>query len=150
MKTKTLLLAGAVALLCASPAFAASTTTATTTATTVADTGRACLRVGEIYNWKVRDRKSLIIEDNFHKKYQVELLGYCPNLDFHETLAVDSPGSSRLSCLSPGDSLITREVGTGHQRCPVKHASTYTAAMEKADKDAAAAKKADEDHKSTY
>src|SRR6185295_11342721 len=137
VKTKYMLLAGALALFCTGPALAAAPDYS----------GKVCLRVGEIYNWTARDRKSVIVQDNFHRKYLVGLLGYCPNLSFRETIAIDSPGSTRLSCLSPGDNLITREVGTGHQRCPVKDVSYYTPEMEKADKDAAAAKKAAKEEK---
>lgn len=139
MKTKYLLLAGAVALFCAGPAVAAPPDYS----------GKVCLRVGEIYSWSARDRKSIVVEDNFHRKYLVGLLGYCPNLDFRETLGVRSPGSSRLSCLSRGDDLVTHEFGTGPQHCPVADISYYTPEMEKADKDAAAAKKAAKEEKSS-
>jgi hypothetical protein len=140
MKTKSLLLAGAVALLCGGPTMAAGPDYS----------GKACLRVGEVYNWNVLDRKNLVIQDNWHRKYKVELLGYCPNLDFRERLAIHSPGSTQLSCLSPGDDIITREFGMGRERCPVKSVSYYTPEMEKADKDAAAARKAERENKSSY
>ncbi|MBI3676095.1 MAG: hypothetical protein HY243_05710 [Proteobacteria bacterium] len=140
MRTKYLLLAGAVALLCAGPAFAAGPDYS----------GKPCLRVGEVYNWKARDRKSLIIEDDWHRKFLVGLLGYCPDLNFRETLAIRSPGSTRLSCLSPGDDIVTRQFGMGRLNCPVRSVSYYTPDMEKADKDAAAAKKAEREHGSSY
>ncbi len=96
---------------------------------------RVCLPVGEIYNFNALDNKTLIITDNFHKKYKVRLIGTCTGLTFTQSLGFDSPGSTRLSCLSAGDSVISRELGGGNRmRCPVRSIEAYTPEMEKADK----------------
>jgi len=129
---KTLLLAAALAALLAAPALAADHS--------------VCLRIGNIDTWKVLDSKTLIVQDTLHQKFKVGLLGYCPNLDFKERLGFHSPGSTRLSCLSPGDDIVSREYGTGAQRCPVVSVVAYTPEMEKADKDAAAAKAQSDGH----
>ncbi len=102
---------------------------------------RACLEFGEIYNWDALDNRTLIVEDNLHRKFRVSLLAYCPNLTFKERVGFRSPGAMRLTCLSPGDSVIVNNLGAGFQRCPIKSIEAYTPAMQKADEAAAAAKR---------
>lgn len=97
---------------------------------------RVCLRVGEINDFKAPDNKTLIITDNLHKKFKVTLLASCSGLTFRQTIGVDSPGSTRLSCMSAGDTIVTHDSGFGHLRCAVKSVEAYTPEMEKADKDA--------------
>ncbi|HEY4112459.1 MAG TPA: DUF6491 family protein [Rhizomicrobium sp.] len=80
---------------------------------------RGCLRFGEIYNWKALGNKSLMVEDNFHKKFRVDLMAYCEGLQFKERVGFQSAGSVALTCMSPGDDVIVRNVGTGFQRCPI-------------------------------
>jgi len=101
---------------------------------------RACLRFGEIYNWKALDNKTLIVEDNFHQKFKVALLSYCPNLTFKQRIGFRSPGSMELSCVSSGDDIEVHNFGSGGQRCPIRSIVGYTPAMEAADREAAAAK----------
>jgi hypothetical protein len=101
---------------------------------------RACLRFGEIYSWKALDNKTLIVEDNFHQKFKVALMGYCPNLTFKQRIGFRSPGSMELSCVSSGDDVEVRNFGSGGQRCPIRSIAGYTPAMEAADREAAAAK----------
>jgi hypothetical protein len=103
---------------------------------------RACLRFGEIYSWKVLDPKTVVVEDNGHHKFKMSLMGYCPNLSYRERIGFRSPGSSDLSCMTPGDELIVNQFGTGAQRCPITSIVPYTPAMEAADNAAAAAKRA--------
>ena len=38
---------------------------------------RPCLRVGEIHNWDVQNDRTLIVEDNWRKKFKVQLMGAC-------------------------------------------------------------------------
>jgi hypothetical protein len=103
---------------------------------------RPCLRFGEIYNWTALNDKTLIVEDNFHKKFKLRLIGTCYNLKFHEALAFKSPGSLGISCMAPGDSVIQRDYAMGASRCAITSIDYYTPQMEAADKAAAAAKKA--------
>ena len=105
-----------------------------------ADDSKACLRVGYVRNWDVQNDKTLIVEDDWRKKYKVELMGYCTNLPWHERLAFKSIGGSQLSCLGVGDQVITREFGSGVQRCVIRRITAYTKEMEDADKAAKAAK----------
>jgi hypothetical protein len=132
MKTKVLL----AALMTVLPSVAAIAQPAPSAAAP-----RACLQFGEIYNWNVVDDRTLIVEDNLHRKFRVSLLGYCPDLNFKERVGFRSPGAMRLTCLSPGDSVIVNNLGAGFQRCPIKSIEAYTPAMQKADEAAAAAKR---------
>jgi len=123
---KTLLLAAGIALL-GGQAMAAD---------------NACLRVGQIYDWKAKDNSTLIVEDTFHRKFKVDLLGSCINLTFKQRIGFASPGGTSLSCLSGGDSVFFNDSAMGRQKCSVKAVSDYPAEMEKADAAAEAAKKA--------
>ena len=101
---------------------------------------RACLRFGEIWSWKALDNYTMIVEDNQHNKFKLSLMGYCPSVQFRERVGFKSLGAMRLTCMSPGDSVIVSNPGTGPQNCPIKSIAAYTPAMEQADKAAAAAK----------
>lgn len=103
-----------------------------------------CLRIDSIDRWTSTDNKTLIVTDNWHQKFKVTLLGYCPNLSYRERLGIKSFGGTALSCVAAGDNVFTREFGTGVQRCPIRKVEVYTPEMMKADADAAAAKKAAE------
>jgi hypothetical protein len=115
--------------------------------TSPASAARVCLEVGHIYNWSAIDDRTLIVEDDWHKKFRLKLIGVCSNLKFHESLAFKSPGSLDISCLSPGDEVITREFGMGPEHCGVTRIEAYTPEMERADKAAAQAAK---DRRSNY
>ncbi|HTT97178.1 MAG TPA: DUF6491 family protein [Rhizomicrobium sp.] len=102
---------------------------------------RVCLQRSQIYNWNALNDRTIIVEDNLHKKYKLSLLVSCQHLQFHERLGFKTFDPSALACVSKGDSVIS---GTeiGPQTCPIKTIEAYTPEMEKADKDAAAAAKA--------
>ena len=99
----------------------------------------ACLELGRIWNWKVLDNKTLIVEDDMHQKFKMSLMGYCPDLAFKERIAFKSVGGMELSCLGTGDYVLAHEVAIP-DRCPISSVVPYTPAMEAADKAAAAAK----------
>ena len=122
MKT-TLLAALGAAILISAPAWAE----------------RSCLEIGQIYNWKAPDNKTLIVEDNWHKKFKVSLMVSCQDLTFKERVGFKSFGGTELSCLSKGDDVLVRNLGFP-QRCPITDIVPYTPQMEQADKAAAAAK----------
>jgi hypothetical protein len=127
MKRYLLVAAGLAALL-ATPAFA----------------DPSCLQVGQIYSWKAPDNRTLIVEDNWHQKFKLSLMIYCPNLTFKEGVAFNAFGGTRLSCLSKGDEVDVRDTGIP-ARCPISNIVVYTPDMEKADKDAAAMKAQQQD-----
>jgi hypothetical protein len=101
---------------------------------------RPCLREENIYNWNAINDKTLIVEDSFHKKYRLGLIGVCSNLTFHEHLEFQAIGGDRMTCLSMGDQVITRDYAMGPEHCAITKIEYYTPQMEAADKAAAAAK----------
>ena len=123
---KTLLLAAALVAL--APAAYASPT---------------CLEIGQIDTWNVQNDRTMIVQDEFHNRFKVTLIGTCPTLGFKERIGFKSFGITQMSCLSSGDQIVERNFGTGAQVCPIRSVVPYTADMEKADKDAAAAKAAE-------
>ena len=72
--------------------------TVTTIAATPAFAQRACLQIDSIYNWNAVDDKTLIVEDNWHKKFKLKLIGACYDLKFHEALAFKSVGTAGIGC----------------------------------------------------
>jgi hypothetical protein len=101
-----------------------------------------CLELSQIWSWKALDNKTLIVEDNWHQKFKLSLMGYCPDLTFKENLGFDVIGGTGLSCVSKGDQIISHEQAMGAFRCPISNIIPYTPDMEKADKATAAAKAA--------
>ncbi|HEY3637792.1 MAG TPA: DUF6491 family protein [Rhizomicrobium sp.] len=98
----------------------------------------ACLQVGRIWSWKAVDKKTLIVEDELHRKFKVGLIGFCPALPYKLTLGFKSNGGiNGLDCLRRGDDVISHDVGIPYT-CAVTSIVPYTAAMEQADKAAAA------------
>lgn len=100
----------------------------------------SCLRIGRIYSWNAPNNKTLIVEDELHSKYKVDLLGICIGLTLRTDIAFKTTIGTQLSCVSRGDSVVYHEGGLGEQRCTVKNVTPYTPEMEAADKAAAAAK----------
>ncbi len=102
---------------------------------------RPCLRQDQIYNWDAPNDTTLIVENDFHKKFKITLLSKCLSLTFKQRLGFKVFGGTGLSCVTPGDSVFTgSEIGP--QRCAISRVEAYTPEMEKADKAAALAAKA--------
>ncbi len=110
-------------------------------ATAPAMAAPSCLQVGQIWSWNAPDNKTQIVEDNWHAKWKLSLMGTCINLTFKERVGFKAFGGTQLSCLSKGDDVLVRNPGFP-QRCPITSIVPYTPQMEAADKAAAAAKKA--------
>ena len=90
---------------------------------------RACLRLDSIYNWKALDNKTLIVEDDFHKKFRVGLMAACEGLQFKERVAFRSAVPVQLTCLTSGDDVIIRQLGTeSFTRCPIATIAPVAAA----------------------
>jgi len=125
--TKTWILAAALAGLVAAPAAAQQGDKP--------ETPQACLQIGRIWSWNAPDNRTLIVENDTHQKFKLDLMGYCPGLTFKERLAFRSIGGMYLSCITPGDVVFFHDVGM-ETRCVISKVSAYTPAMEKADKEA--------------
>src|SRR3954471_22446925 len=70
-----------------------------------------CMTENDLYNWTSPNAKTVILESNRGRKVVLRLVGSCPELAFHENLAFNTPGSTRLSCISAGDTLTTHTAG---------------------------------------
>lgn len=108
MRKLFLLLAG-IAILTATPAFAAS-----------------CIRHDDIYNWNNIDDRTLILENYRHQKWMVKLVGTCQDFTYHQKLIIKSPGALRISCVERGDIVITPNNGISG-RCAITSIAPYTA-----------------------
>jgi len=93
-----------------------------------------CLRAGYIWNWDVRNDRTLVVEDYDHRKYLVNLMGGCYDLKYDLRLGFKAFGGSRLSCIERGDQVISRGYGVGPQHCVVTQIEPYTHEMEQADR----------------
>ena len=110
MRKTILLAAAAAALLTAAPALARPS---------------VCIQRDNINNWSSVDDKHVVLEDYHHTRALLTLIGTCSNFKFHESIAIRSPGSIGISCISNGDDVITRDVGmTG--RCSIVKIEPYS------------------------
>lgn len=125
MKT-TLVLAALAAVCACGPAMAAT----------------GCLQQAQIYSWKALNDRTLIVEDKFHNKFKVDLMTPCQHLQFHQNLGFRTFSNTSLACVTKGDEVISG-TAIGPQHCPIRSIEPYTAEMEKVDKEAADAAKAD-------
>lgn len=80
---------------------------------------QSCLMVGQVWNWKALDRRTLIVEDIARHPFKVTLYGPCPGIDLNLRAAFLSRGNGALDCLRAGDEVIHRGYGVGN-RCPIK------------------------------
>ncbi|HKY18363.1 MAG TPA: DUF6491 family protein [Rhizomicrobium sp.] len=131
--TRSLLIA---ALLCiAAPAIAQP-------AAQPAPSDPPCLRQRNIYDFKtVPGNRSLIVTDLANKRYRLNFMGVCHNLQHHLQLGFKTEGVGTLSCITRGDSVLQRDV-IGPNRCVIQSVEYQTPALDKADAEAAAAAKA--------
>jgi hypothetical protein len=105
-----------------------------------AQANTACLQIGRIWGWKALDARTLIVEDELHRKFRLGLMGYCPRLPLKLALGFKSLGAiSGLDCIRKGDEVISQDAGGGYT-CPVMSVTPYTPATEKSDKAAVAAR----------
>jgi hypothetical protein len=135
MKTKFFL----AAVLLAVPAFAVDNPSPP------AKPAPVCLRHSDVDGWGSRDRKSMIVNDRFGRKYLVSLDGLCNDVDFAFAAGFRPFGHTPAwgSCVDRGDRLVLRGGGAmpGNQgSCWVSKVQLYTKDMEAADKQARANK----------
>jgi hypothetical protein len=101
-----------------------------------------CLRQRNIYDFKtVPGNRSLIVTDLARKRYRLNFVTTCYNLQYHLTLGFRTRGVGTLSCVERGDSVLQRDV-VGPNQCLIQSVEYQTPALDKADVEAAAAIKA--------
>jgi Family of unknown function (DUF6491) len=131
--TRSLLIA---ALLCAAaPAFAQTPAPGPITSEP------ACLRQGYIYDFHpLPGNRSLIVTDLGRKRYRLNFMGTCYNLQYHLGLGFKTHGVGSLSCVAKGDQVVMRDE-VGPNWCVIKDIQYQTPALDQADAAAAVAAK---------
>jgi Family of unknown function (DUF6491) len=85
-----------------------------------------CLQIGRIWSFRPLDNRTLIVTDQLHRRFRVDLMGVCPRLHLRMALAVQSAsGITGLACVRRGDMVISRDVGM-QIRCPVRNVTPLT------------------------
>jgi hypothetical protein len=102
---------------------------------------RACLVQRNIYDFHpVAGNRSLIVTDVARRRYRLNFMAPCYNLQFKFGLRFKTFGVGTLSCVAKGDSVLLRDpVGPG--QCIIRDVQYQTPAMDQADAVAAAAAK---------
>jgi hypothetical protein len=101
------------------------------------DRGKPCLRQGYIYSFEtVPGNRSLIVTDLARHRYRLNFTGECYDLQYQFGLRFKTFGVGSLSCVSRGDSVLTR--GAGPNQCIIKDIQYQTPQMDRTDFEAAA------------
>jgi hypothetical protein len=113
---------------------------ALTIVTSPAFAQRDCLRTADIRDWRAIDNnRTLLVEDSWRNQFRLSLIGNCSNLRFRNSVAFRSRGGSRLSCLVPGDTIITRDRMMGNSRCAITRIERISTGTERRSRRSAAA-----------
>jgi hypothetical protein len=101
----------------------------------------ACLRQVNMYDFKpVPGNRSLIVIDRGGKRYRVNFIGQCYDLQYPMGLRFKTNGTSNLSCVSRGDSVLFRDPASPGI-CIVRNVQYQTPQLDQQDAAAAAAAK---------
>jgi hypothetical protein len=101
----------------------------------------ACLRQGYIYDFQnVPGNRSLVVIDRARKRYRLNFMGVCYNLQYHLGLGFKTHGVGTLSCVAKGDSVVMRDA-VGPNWCVIKDIQYQTPVLDQTDAAAAAAAK---------
>jgi len=101
----------------------------------------ACLRQVNMYDFKpVPGNRSLIVIDRGGKRYRVNFIGQCFDLQYPMGLFFKTNGTSNLSCVSKGDSVLFHDPARPGI-CIIRDVQYQTPALDQQDAAAAAAKK---------
>lgn len=105
-----------------------------------AQTGGQCLRSNQIDSFTSikGDQKAMIVLDRFRNRYKVSFNQTCDDVDYNGALAIRTLSNTGLDCVRRGDMVISRSVTGWTDRCVISNVQPYTAAMEQADREAAA------------
>src|SRR5471032_1942887 len=100
-----------------------------------------CLRQGYIYDFQpVAGNRSLVVIDQARKRYRLNFMGACYNLQYHLGLGFKTHGVGTLSCVAKGDQVVMRDE-VGPNWCVIKDIQYQTPALDQSDVAAAAAAK---------
>ena len=100
-----------------------------------------CLRQGYIYDFQnVPGNRSLVVIDRARKRYRLNFMGVCSNLQYYLGLGFKTHGVGSLSCVGKGDQVVMRDA-VGPNWCVIKDIQYQTPALDQSDAAAAAAAK---------
>jgi len=98
-----------------------------------------CLQKINIWDFQpVPGNKSLIVIDRARRRYRLNFIGTCYNLQYHLGFRLKTFGVGGLSCVAKGDSVLQRDP-VGPRECIIHDVQYQTPAMDSADAAAAAA-----------
>jgi hypothetical protein len=101
----------------------------------------ACLRQVNMYDFKpVPGNRSLVVIDRGGKRYRVNFIGQCYDLQYPLGLRFKTNGTSDLSCVSKGDSVMFHDP-TRPGICIIRSVEYQTPALDQQDAATAAAQK---------
>jgi hypothetical protein len=97
----------------------------------------ACLRQINLYDFKtVPGNRSLIVFDRSRRRYRLNFIGQCYNIQYDLGVRFETHGIGGLSCVSKGDAVVYRDPA-GPGRCIIRDVQYQTPALDQ--QDAAAA-----------
>jgi hypothetical protein len=100
-----------------------------------------CLRQISMYDFKfVPGNRSLIVIDRSRRRYRVNFMSQCFNIQYSLGLRFKTNGTSNLSCVSKGDSVRFRDPASPGV-CIIRDVQYQTPALDQQDAAAAAAAK---------
>ncbi|MBV9548924.1 MAG: hypothetical protein JO256_04550 [Alphaproteobacteria bacterium] len=99
-----------------------------------------CLRLGQVDSFSgIRgNERAFIVTDKLHRRFRINLMQNCGDLDFNMAVGFRTLESGRLACISRGDTVINHDPARAGSRCPIASVVPYTPAMEAADRAATA------------
>jgi hypothetical protein len=102
---------------------------------------RPCLRAIDLYDFQlVPGNRSLIVIDRSRRRFRVNFMSECRNIQFKLGLRFRTRGTGRLSCVARGDSVRFQDpVSPGI--CYIRDVQYQTLALDQQDAAAAAATK---------
>lgn len=93
-----------------------------------------CLRNVNIWDYApVPGNRSLIVTDKSRRKYRVDFVAPCYNLQHQFGLGFKTFAPGALACVTRGDSVLMRDP-VGPNQCIIDRVVPYTPAMEQADR----------------
>jgi hypothetical protein len=94
---------------------------------------QVCLRQIDMYSFDaVPGNRSLIVEDQRHRRYRMNFVGICSGLQFKMGLRFKTFGTSNLSCLSRGDQVLQHDPVV-RTTCIIRDIQLQTPDMDRAD-----------------
>jgi hypothetical protein len=95
-----------------------------------------CLRANQIDSFSpIRgDLRSMVVIDKFRNRFKLTFNSVCQDIDFNGAVQIRTNSNFGLSCVSRGDTVISRSFSGWRDRCVVTRIERYTPAMERADR----------------